>query len=168
MPQVVPYDALWPLEFDAEARRITRACHGLVLELEHIGSTSVPDLAAKPIIDILAGVPPRARRAPYVAALVRLGYEHLGAYGIPGRDYFRRGSPRTHHVHMVSVSSAFWRDHLLFRDTLRADAALAREYAALKRELAAAFHDGARRYTDEKGPFIRAVIRRAHASTTAP
>lgn len=169
LPDVSPvrlagYDPLWPREFDAEADRIARACHGLPLRLEHIGSTAVPGLPAKPIIDILAGAPSRAARPPYIAAIVRLGYEHLGAYGIPGRDYFRRGSPRTHHVHLVSWSSKFWHDHVLFRDYLRAHPDVAQEYGALKRALAAAFPDDGRQYTDEKGPFIKSVLRRARAA----
>jgi GrpB-like predicted nucleotidyltransferase (UPF0157 family) len=159
--RLVAYDVLWPREFEAEAERLARACDGLPLRLEHIGSTAVPGLSGKPLIDILAGVPPRAARAPYIAALVQLGYEHLGAYGVPGRDYFRRGNPRTHHVHMVSWSSKTWRDHLLFRDYLRAHPHVALEYAALKRELAAAFPDDGRKYAEEKGPFIKSVVRAA-------
>ncbi|MGH7616459.1 MAG: GrpB family protein [Gemmatimonadaceae bacterium] len=156
-----PYDGLWPEEFEAEAARLERACRDLPLRLAHVGSTAVPGLTAKPVIDILAGVPPRANRAPYIAALVPLGYEHLGAYGIPGRDYFRRGNPRSHHVHMVSWSSKLWRDHLLFRDYLRAHPGEATEYAVLKRELAAAAVGDKRRYSEGKGPFIKSVLRRA-------
>lgn len=161
--RIAAYDPLWPREFEAEAARLERAC-GLPLRLEHAGSTAVPGLAAKAIIDILAGVPSRASRAPYVTAIVQLGYEHMGAFGIPGRNYFRRGSPRTHHVHLVSWSSKFWRDELLFRDYLRAHDDVAREYAALKRELAAAFPDDSRQYTEEKAPFITSVLRRARAA----
>jgi GrpB-like predicted nucleotidyltransferase (UPF0157 family) len=160
---IAQYDPLWPREFEAEADRIIRACDDLPILLEHIGSTAVPGLSAKPIVDILAGVPPREPRAPYIAALVSIGYEHLGAYGVPGRDYFRRGSPRTHHVHMFSWSSAAWKDHILFRDYLRAHPDVAQEYAVLKRELAATFADDRQRYTEEKSPFIKSVLRRAHA-----
>lgn len=159
--RIVPYDPLWPREFEVEAARIEHACYDLPIKLEHIGSTAVPGLPAKAVIDILAGVPPRDARAPYVAALVQLGYEHLGAFGIPGRDYFRRGSPRSHHVHMFSWSSEAWRDHLLFRDYLRAHPNVAQEYGALKRELAAMFADDPPRYTEEKGPFIKSVLRSA-------
>lgn len=162
---IVPYDPLWPQAYAAEAERVERACgdEELPLRLEHIGSTSVTGLSAKPIIDILAGVPPRASRAPYVAAIRQLGYEHKGAFGIPGRNYFRRGTPRTHHLHLVSWSSALWHEHLLFRDYLRTHDDVAREYAALKRELAAALRAGRdhTQYTDAKSPFIRAVLRRA-------
>jgi GrpB-like predicted nucleotidyltransferase (UPF0157 family) len=158
---IAPYDPLWPREFAAEAARIADACRDLPVRLEHIGSTSVTGMSAKPIIDILAGVPPRASRSTYVAAIRALGYEHHGALGIPGRNYFRRGSPRSHHIHLVNWSSAFWRDHLMFRDFLRRDAVAAQEYAALKRELAAMFADDRLRYNEEKGPFINAVLRRA-------
>src|ERR1043166_2226921 len=159
--RIVPYDPLWPREYAAEAARIAEACRDLPLRLEHIGSTAVPGLSAKPIIDILAGCPARAPRAPYVAAFRQLGYDHRGAFGIPGRNYFRRGTPRSHHVHLVSWSSAFWRDHVLFRDYLRGDPTAVLEYAALKRDLAAVFSDDHRRYTVEKSPFIKAALRRA-------
>ena len=163
MPSVrlVPYDSTWPLEFATEAARIERACAGLPLELEHIGSTAVPGLAAKPVIDILAGRPGNIAGATFVAAFHQLGYEHKGAYGVPGRNYFRRGSPRTHHVHLVSTSSDFWHDHLLFRNYLRSHPDIAREYETIKRELAAMYVMDREQYTDAKGPFIRSIVRRA-------
>jgi GrpB-like predicted nucleotidyltransferase (UPF0157 family) len=154
-------DPTWPGEFAAEEARILAACRGLPIRLEHIGSTSVPGLDAKPIIDILAGCPPRASRAEYVAALRQIGYEHKGAFGIPGRNFFRRGSPRSHHVHMVSWSSAFWHRQLAFRDALRSDASLRQEYAVLKRELARTFADDVEQYASAKGPFIASVLRKA-------
>jgi GrpB-like predicted nucleotidyltransferase (UPF0157 family) len=161
MIQLAPYDPSWPAEFEAEAARIERACEDLEIRLEHIGSTAVPGLSAKPIIDILAGVPPRARRKQYVTAIKGIGYEHLGSYGIAGRNYFRRGSPRSHHVHLVSRSSAFYREHVAFRDWLRSYPDSRQEYEMLKRELARTFADDPRRYQDAKGTFIRSVVRRA-------
>lgn len=157
--RLAAYDALWPMMFEAEATRIEEACAGLAIRLEHIGSTSVPGMSAKPVIDILAGRPPRSQPAPYIAAITRLGYEHKGAFGVPGREYFRRGTPRSHHIHLVSWSSAVWQDHLRFRDLLRSDPVIARDYEALKRELAIANANDRRAYTDGKGPFIRAVLR---------
>ena len=156
-----PYDPTWPLEFAAEAERIERACQGLALRLEHIGSTAVPGLSAKPVIDILAGRPSSVSGDTYVAAFRQLGYEHKGAYGVPGRNYFRRGTPRTHHVHLVSWTSSVWEDHLLFRDYLRDHPETAREYDALKRELGVLYIRDKERYTDAKGPFIRSIVRRA-------
>jgi len=158
---LVPYDTTWPLEFAAEADRIERACASLPIRLEHIGSTAIPAMSAKPVIDILAGRPGNVSGDKYVAAFRQLGYEHKGAYGIPGRNYFRRGTPRTHHVHLVSWSSDFWRDHLLFRDFLRANPDTAREYETIKRELAASYLFDKETYTDAKGPFVRSIVRRA-------
>ena len=158
---LVPYDSTWPLEFAAEAERIARACAGIPLKLEHIGSTSIPGVAAKPVIDILAGRPGNVSGSTYVAAFKQIGYEHKGAYGVPGRNYFRRGTPRTHHVHLVSSSSDVWQDHLLFRNYLRAHPETAREYETLRRELAALYLNDKEKYTDAKGPFIRSIVRRA-------
>ena len=162
---LVAYDPLWAEEFRVEADRIARACEDLELRLEHIGSTAVPGLSAKPIIDIAGGVPPNIDRAPYIQALKELGYEHKGAHGIPGRDYFRRGNPRSHHVHMVSWSSAAWRDNLTFRNHLRANPDSMREYEALKRQLAITYADDRRGYQAEKGPFIQAVFRDARLTS---
>jgi GrpB-like predicted nucleotidyltransferase (UPF0157 family) len=158
---LVAYDPLWPEEFRVEADRIARACDDLEFRLEHVGSTAIPGLSAKPIIDIAAGVPPRAPRDPYIQALKELGYAHKGAYGIPGRDYFTRGSPHSHHVHMLSWSSTVWRKTLLFRDRLRANPATMLEYEILKRQLAITYASDRRKYQSEKGPFIQAVLRQA-------
>ena len=145
--------------FEAEAERIEAACVGLPIRLEHIGSTSVPGMSAKPIIDILAGRPPQSRTPAYIAAIRQLGYEHKGANGVPGREYFHRGSPRSHHLHLVSWSSGIWDEYVVFRDLLRDDPGIARDYEALKRELAITFADDRRAYTEGKAGFIRAAIR---------
>lgn len=163
--RLVPYDSTWPMEFAAEADRIERACAGLEIRLEHVGSTSIPGLAAKPVIDILAGRPSNVPGRAYVAAFRQLGYEHKGAFGVPGRNYFRRGLPRTHHVHLVRLTSDLWREPLLFRDYLREHPDIAREYETLKRELAAMYLHDKERYTDAKGPFVRSIVRRAREST---
>ena len=164
--RLVPYDELWPREFAVEAARIEAAYDELPIRLEHIGSTSIPGMSAKPVIDILAGCPANANRAPYVAACKQLGYVHRGNNGIPGRNYFVRGSPRSHQVHLVSWSSALWRDHVLFRDYLRAHADVARQYEELKRQLAITFADDRRAFSDAKAPFIRAVLRDARRAGT--
>lgn len=157
--RVVPYDPAWPALFAAEADRIRVAADGLPLRLEHMGSTSIPGLAAKPIVDILAGRPPGSAVAPYVEALVRAGYAHRGEQGIPGREFFRRGDPRSYHVHLAEEGSPAWRTPLAFRDALRADPALAAEYGALKRELAARFPRDRESYIEGKGPFVARVLR---------
>ncbi|HKG95781.1 MAG TPA: GrpB family protein [Gemmatimonadaceae bacterium] len=155
------YDPAWADAFEEERALIAEAFGGLPARVEHVGSTSVPGLAAKPIIDILVGRPPESALEPYVDALVGAGYEYRGEYGIPGRHYFVRGlapAARTHHLHMVALGSALWRDHLAFRDYLRAHPEAAAAYEALKRELAARHADDRGAYSEAKAPFIRGVV----------
>ena len=160
--EIAPYDPSWPEQFRDEAERLRVALKPwLAGPIEHIGSTAIPGLAAKPVIDILAGRPGNVAGNAYVAAFRQLGYEHKGACGIPGRNYFRKGAPRTHHVHLVSWSSDLWRDHLLFRDYLRTHPEIARDYETIKRELATMYLQDKVRYTDAKGPFVRSIVRRA-------
>jgi GrpB-like predicted nucleotidyltransferase (UPF0157 family) len=155
---VVAYDPEWPRLFVEEAARIRSALDPLPIALEHTGSTSVPGLAAKPVLDILAGVPEGAPVAPYIAGLVGAGYVHRGEQGIPGREFFRRGEPRAYHVHLARVGDPFWREHLTFRDHLRAHDDLRDEYARLKHALAARFPYDRPAYIEHKAPFIRHVL----------
>lgn len=160
----MPYDPEWPGLYLAESARIHAAVSaaGLTpLVLEHVGSTAVPGLAAKPILDVLAGVAVGAPMGAYIDPLVTAGYVHRGEQGIPGREFFRRGEPRAHHVHMTAIGSAFWHDHLCFRDYLRRHPDARDEYARLKQELATRFPRDREAYIDAKGPFVREVLRLA-------
>lgn len=160
--RVVPYDPAWASLFVAEVARLRAALvPGLPLTLEHMGSTAVPGLAAKPILDLLGGYPPGAPVAPYVAALVGAGYLHRGEQGIPGREFFRRGEPRAYHLHLVAAGGTVWREQLAFRDALRREPALRDAYAALKLELARQFPRDRESYIDGKGAFVRQVVDRA-------
>lgn len=166
--RVVPYDPAWPARFAAEAARIAAVAELPALRLEHVGSTGVPGLAAKPIVDMLAGRPPGSPAAPYVAGLVRAGYEHRGEQGIAGREFFRRGTPRAFHVHLAEADGPVWREMLRFRDALRADPSLAAEYAELKLRLAVRFPRDREAYLGGKGPFIAGVLRRAARPALLP
>jgi GrpB-like predicted nucleotidyltransferase (UPF0157 family) len=164
--RVVGYDMRWPALFHSEANRIRAAvaATGLPqLALEHIGSTAVPGLAAKPILDIGAGYKPGVSALTYVGALESLGYVYRGNAGLPGRDYFRRGDPRTHHIHLVAHDGIHWRRYLVFRDTLRADAAACQAYAALKHELAAQYAQDRESYLLGKAEFIEEMLGRPPA-----
>ena len=156
--RLVEHDPAWAARFADERARLLTVLGDLPAEIEHVGSTAVPGLVAKPILDLLVGRPP-GDVAPYVAALQRAGYVYRGEAGIPGRHYFRRGDPRTHHLHLVERGGALWRDHLAFRDRLRADAALAAEYGALKQRLALRHAGDRAAYTEAKAPFVTAVLR---------
>jgi tRNA threonylcarbamoyladenosine biosynthesis protein TsaE len=135
--ELAEYDPAWPQRFAAEAEQIQSALGDLVVEIEHVGSTAVPGLAAKPTVDIAAGattieLPPEA-----VAALQALGYEDAGDESKPGEHNFRKGPrfPREVIVHVVEWGGPRWQAHLRFRDALRSDPALAEEYEQLKRSL---------------------------------
>lgn len=144
-----------------EARaEILGRCGRLIKAIEHIGSTSVPGLAAKPIIDIMAGVESLGDAAPLVAPLAAVGFEYVPKDGQPDRLFFRRGErgAGTHHLHVVELGGEEWLRHLLFRDRLRADEGKAREYERLKKELAAAHAEDRYAYTEAKSPFINRVL----------
>jgi len=131
--------------------------------VEHIGSTAVPGLLAKPIIDLLAGLSP-LDVGPGVAAMEALGYEYLGEYGIPGREFFRKGGEqRTHHVHAVELGGAHWVRHVAFRDYLRAHPDEAARYGAAKVEAAAAVGEDWEGYWEVKEPVATEIQTRALA-----
>ncbi len=160
---VVEPDPRWPSMFDAEAARIRAAAGPLLVALEHTGSTAVPGLAAKPIIDMLGGVERLADADALVQRIVALGYEYVTKYEaeIPDRRYFVRRDARgarTHHRHVVPVGNWFWTQHLAFRDHLRARPDAVARYAALKLELAAKHGTDREAYTAGKGAFIGACI----------
>ncbi len=161
---IVDYDPSWPQRFEAErdamVASLGEAMAG-VAGIEHVGSTSVPGCAAKPIIDIMIGVRALVDALRCITPVVQLGYDCVGEYGIPGRVYFRKGVPRTHHVHLVEQGSEFWERHLLFRDTLRGSPGLVEQYSALKRDLAFEYGDDRVGYTEAKTPFIEAALAEA-------
>lgn len=161
---IADYDPAWPEAFARERDAIVAALGEAtrsVVAIEHVGSTSVPGLAAKPVIDIAIGVREVADGVPCITPMVALGYECRGEGGVPGRIYFRKGQPRSHHIHLVPHDGAFWREHMTFRDLLRARPDLVEEYARLKRELAARYGADRIGYTDAKTPFIQSALAQA-------
>jgi GrpB-like predicted nucleotidyltransferase (UPF0157 family) len=161
--QIAEYDPAWPQRFHALARRAASALGGVAVAVEHVGSTSVPGLAAKPVIDLDVVVRAEdVERA--VARLAAIGYVHRGELGIPGRHAFRPppGEPK-HHLYVCVAGSAGLRDHLRFRDHLCAHPADAAEYAALKRRLAEQHRDDPEAYQGAKSAFIADLTRRAAA-----
>ena len=170
---VVDYDASWPARYERERASIVETL-GDVMEgvaaIEHVGSTAVPGLAAKPIIDIMIGVRELPVGEGCVQPLESLGYEYRGELfpGIPGRYYFRKGNPRSHQLHLVEHRSEFWQRHILFRDLLRKSPAVAQEYAALKKELAVQYRTDRLAYTEAKTTFIESALAQAGTEDTLP
>ena len=164
--RVVAYDDRWPDLFAGEAARVAHAVHAAGLPplvLEHVGSTSVPGLAAKPILDIAAGYRVGTPAAIHVPALEQLGYIHRGDGGLPGREFFRRGELRSHHLHLVELGGVHWTRYLAFRDALRADPMLRDAYARLKQSLATRFPRDRESYIAGKTEFVERVLRAAGA-----
>ena len=160
--EVVDYNPAWPALFDAERRLLQEAlAPWLAGPVEHIGSTAVPGLPAKPIIDIMAPVRSLAESADAIAAASALDYlynpnkpEQLPWYCKPSPVH------RTHHLHLVPLHSALWQQRLAFRDALRGSSTLTARYAALKRQLAVQYRHDREGYTEAKGPFIAQVLAR--------
>jgi GrpB-like predicted nucleotidyltransferase (UPF0157 family) len=168
--RVVAYSARWPDLYAAESERLTRCIteRGLKIRLEHTGSTAVHGLSAKPIIDILAGLGTESSRGDAIDAFVAAGYLYRGEQGIPGRDFFRRGDPRQYHVHLTTVDSPFWSDHVTFRDWLRNHPGAAAEYARLKAELAERFPTDREAYIAGKTAFVDGTLRDARSHAVKP
>lgn len=162
MPRVVvvAYDPAWPAAFEAIRARIAPALAGIAGSIEHVGSTSAPGLAAKPIIDIDVVVPDSAAAvAAAVAALATLGYEHRGDLGIVGREAFRApAGPIAHPLYVCREGSLALRNHLALRDYLRVHPAAVTEYGSLKRALAARYPDDIDAYVAGKAPFVLGVL----------
>ncbi len=148
----------WIALFDEEAFRLNAALRTFDAAVEHCGSTSIPGIPAKPILDMLVGIPEPLDIAAIRTALLPLGYEHATWAGVPGHEVFGKGDPRTHLVHVVPLQGPAWNRMLRFRDTLRRDAALAAEYAELKRRLAARFPNNRAAYTDGKAHLVERVL----------
>jgi GrpB-like predicted nucleotidyltransferase (UPF0157 family) len=157
---IVPYDASWPNQFKGEHEALVRAIGAwMVGSIEHVGSTAVPGLAAKPVIDIMAGVASLEASRPAISVLAEIGYCYA-PYRTESMHWFCKPSPafRTHHLHLVPYETSRWIECLAFRDYLRAHPEIAAEYADLKRGLADQFRFDREAYTDAKGSFVARIV----------
>jgi GrpB-like predicted nucleotidyltransferase (UPF0157 family) len=150
--------AAWAQESAAEKRRLRAALGDRILAVEHVGSTAVPGVPAKPILDIQTGVLRFEDAVVCVPLMAALGYEYRGEYGIPRRHYFVKGDPRTHHVHMLEIHGEKWASMLAFRDKLRNRPELARIYAEAKARLAQTFPNDRAAYQEQKGDVIAQIL----------
>ncbi len=157
---ILDYDPTWPDTFAVEKARIEAALARQCALVEHMGSTAVPGLSAKPIIDILIGVPNLEAADRCVPALLALGYEYFPEHeaAMPERRYLDRiGEPLSYHLHVVATGGEFWMRHLAFRDYLRTHPDVAAQYDRLKRDLAERYRNDREAYTNAKTDFIRSV-----------
>lgn len=160
--ELYAYDASWPQAFLLERDRLLSLFPHPFIELQHIGSTAVPGLLAKPIIDILAGVESMAVARGLAEPLCLCGYTTSAKFNatLSDRQWFMRWADghRTHHLHIVVFGAELWNAHLDFRDALRARPELASRYASLKSQLAAQHTHDREAYTQAKGAFVQSVL----------
>jgi len=165
---VCDYDPNWPALFEQERTSITNALGASALAIEHVGSTAVPGLPSKPIIDLLVGVVSLEQATQRcIAPMEARGYKYVPEYAswLPGELFFRKGPPGpwTHHVHVMEPSHPRWEALVVFRDYLRAHPEAARAYAGIKRALAASSKADIAAYRTGKTTFVEATTAKARA-----
>ncbi len=162
---IVQYDPKWPEMYESIKSQFYSSFGDKIAAIEHIGSTSVPGLGAKPIIDILLGVNKLKDAEDIIPNMEQLGYEYVFKYEdiMPERRYFVKwGSGKSlHHIHSVEINGEFWRRHLLFRDYLRVHDEIRDEYFVLKKRLSEIDWEDKMGYTDAKTDFIRKIEKKA-------
>ena len=170
MIRIVPYNVAWPEHFSAEAASIGETLGRLAKRVEHVGSTAVPGLAAKPVIDIQVSVATLEPLTTYDQPLARIGYSHvpLGDFDVVYPLFQKPANwPTTHHIHLCVIGSEQERRHLAFRDYMRDHPAVCAEYVELKQKLALANHgftlESREQYSLSKTEFVTAVLERAFA-----
>ncbi|KOR90284.1 GrpB family protein [Paenibacillus solani] len=159
------YNPNWSREFEEEKIKIINALSDLQVVIEHIGSTSIPGLGSKPIIDSMAGVSSlELIDETYIRNLYDIGYEYVNKPEFPERLFFRRGQWRagTHHLHVYKYQGKNWNDNILFRDFLKKNPEIKNEYYTLKKKLAEQYKHDRVGYTDGKADFIKGIINRAY------
>lgn len=162
--KVVAHDPTWRNTFEAESKSVGAALGENVVAIHHIGSTAIPNIYAKPVIDILVEVRNINEVEKRTSAMESIGYEAMGEYGIPNRRYFRKNNQkgiRTHQIHIFEIGSAQIARHLSFRDYMIAHTEEAQKYSELKRKLADEHPLNMEAYIDGKDDFIKEIDRRA-------
>ncbi|MDJ0567455.1 MAG: GrpB family protein [Pleurocapsa sp. MO_192.B19] len=162
--EVVPYNPQWKKTFDRESQEIARVLAENLLVIHHIGSTAIPNIYAKPIIDFLIEVKDINLITEQTPAMEKLGYEAMGEFGLIGRRYFRKENPpgiRTHHVHIYETGSSEIERHLAFRDYMLAHPKDAEQYSQLKQKLAQKYPYDIESYMDGKDEFVKKMESKA-------
>lgn len=156
------YNPKWKTLFEEESNKLLTASEYFE-DIQHIGSTAIPGIVSKPIIDILAAIDALSNISKIIKPLKQLDYVHRGEQGIPDRHLFVKGGEefRTHHLHVVEKNHPEWTKHILFRDYLRANPEEAEEYSSLKQVLLKKFELDREKYTTGKSEFIQEIIKKA-------
>jgi len=162
--ELLPYDGTWPSEFAKEADRLGTV-FGSDVKIEHVGSTAISGLIAKPLIDMQVGLESLADAKHLIPRLVELGYYYMPERDKPDEVFMPKGPEelRTHYLHIVEIGSERWKNTLLFRDYLRTHSDARDDYARLKQELAQQYGDYRPAYTEAKTAFVASIIEKANS-----
>jgi GrpB-like predicted nucleotidyltransferase (UPF0157 family) len=157
-----PQDLKWATYFGAARLTLFAALAPYALDIQHVGSTSIPGIKAKPVIDIAVAIEQYPLPDDVLTSVKALGYTYLGEYGIPRRHlFFQRGGPVGYNIHINELANGEFQSHVLFRDYMRANPEAAQEYENLKLELARRY-DEVTLYADNKGEYVQTILRKAH------
>ena len=166
--ELYPYNPVWKKLYEKEAKILRLAIGQYILDIQHVGSTSIPGAKAKPIIDIAIGVENLKKAEKCIKPLTNLGYEYKYNAGVRGRRFFAKGSEsnRTYYIHISKLNSRVWKDLVFFRDYSRKHKEALKEYNELKEELARKYKNNRYRYTAQKDSFIKSIIKKSEAKHT--
>lgn len=162
--KIFEHDPSWLLSYHQEMDLITRRLNENIVDIQHIGSTAVSGLGAKPIIDILIAVNQLILSEQYSCKLQLIGYQHELDASRTDRLFFWKGTPRTHHIHIVEYGKGIYWRHILFRDYLRTHPEIAGQYETLKRKMALKFGSDKVAYAESKTQFIDSIVELAKKS----
>ena len=158
--ELVPFDSHWKEIYKTEELRIKNKLKDQIIEMQHIGSTAIPNIYSKPIIDIMIGIENLEKNKLIVSSLIELGYEYLGTANVPGRHYFRNRGINSFNIALCQHQGDIWNNNILFRDMLLNDPDAAAAYSVLKKN---AYDSGVKtllNYSDKKHPFIEETIKK--------
>ncbi|MFX0183133.1 MAG: GrpB family protein [Candidatus Hodarchaeota archaeon] len=156
--KLLPYQLEWKELFSKEKQHLEATIGNNILEIEHIGSTAIPGMTAKPIIDIAIAIHNFEEAKVCIDLLEKIGYEYKGEFGISRRHYFVKGTPRRYHLHMNEITSENWKNHISFRDYLIKHPDKAKQYADLKIKPAQQFKANREAYIEGKTSFIKKIL----------
>ena len=160
--ELISYDSNWKDMYKEESEKIKDVLSDIIIDIHHIGSTAIPGIKSKPVIDILVEVKDIEAVDQYNNKIEELGYEVMGEHGIPKRRFFRKGgNKRTHHIHIFKVGNEEIERHINFKEYLIAHPDKAREYSKLKEKLANKYTYDVENYTNSKSDFIKKINRKA-------
>jgi GrpB-like predicted nucleotidyltransferase (UPF0157 family) len=156
--EVVSHNPKWEQKFKEEANKIKKIFEEIFIDIYHIGSTAIPAIKAKPVIDIMVEVKDINKVNRYNKQMEKLGYVALGEYGIPKRRFFQKGgTKRSHHVHIFEKGSPQIKRHIDFKNYLISHPKVAKEYSSIKEKLAKKYHYNIDKYQEGKGSFIKKI-----------